>query len=126
MQKLLSIAIGGAAGSVLRYLVSSWGQRAQGGFPAGTLLVNVLGSLSIGVLAVAFAAPQSVRVELRLLLIVGLLGGFTTFSTFALETFRMAEEGARGRALSNVLLSNALCLLAVWIGYRVAQRYFGT
>jgi CrcB protein len=128
MHKLLYIAIGGGTGAVLRYLISGWGQRALGNtsFPTGTLLVNLLGSLAIGVLAAFFAAPQAVREEVRLLLLVGLLGGFTTFSTFAFETFSLADDGERGRALANLLLSNALCLVAVWLGYRVAQRFYGS
>jgi len=128
MEKLIYIAVGGGIGSVLRYLVAGWGQRAAGdaAFPVGTLAVNVLGCLTIGALGAVFAAPHRVREETRLLLMVGLLGGFTTFSSFAFETFNLADDGARGRALANVLLSNALCLAAAWIGYRLTQRWVGT
>jgi CrcB protein len=126
MEKLLYIAVGGAVGSVLRHVLSGWGQRAAGGepFPVGTLVVNVLGCLAMGVLGALFALHRG-RDEWRLLLLVGLLGGFTTFSSFAFETLGLAEHGARGRALANVLLTNALCLLAVWAGYRLTQRWHG-
>lgn len=126
MEKLLYIALGGGVGSVLRYLLSGWGQRAVGGerFPVGTLAVNVLGCLAMGVLGARFALHRG-REEWRLLLLVGLLGGFTTFSSFAFETLALADDGARGRAFTNVLLTNALCLLAVWAGYRAAQRWYG-
>ena len=151
MEKLLYIAVGGGIGSVLRYLLSSWTQRttsaasaaaaaaagaasaagAAGGeaagpaFPFGTLAVNVLGCLVMGALAAFFAGPHRVRDEVRLGLMVGVLGGFTTFSSFAWETFGLADSGDRGRALTNLLLSNGLCLIAVWIGYRVMQEFRG-
>ncbi len=127
LDKLLYIAIGGGLGSVLRYLVTGWGQRASGGaaFPYGTLAVNVLGCLAMGVLGAVFAGPHRVREETRLLLAVGLLGGFTTFSSFAWESLTLADAGDRGRALANILLTNTLCLFAVWIGFRVTQHVRG-
>ena len=126
MDKLLCVVVGGGIGSLLRYLLSGWGQRAAGAdpFPVGTLLVNVLGCLAMGWLGALFALHRG-REEWRLLLLVGLLGGFTTFSSFAFETLGLVEDGARGRALSNLILTNALCLLAVWLGYRLTQRWYG-
>ena len=128
LQKLFYVTAGGGLGSALRYLVSGWTQRASGSaaYPVGTLAVNILGCLAIGVLGAIFAAPHRVREETRLFLMIGVLGGFTTFSSFAFETFNLADDGARGRALANVLLTNALCLLAAWIGYRLTQRWVGT
>lgn len=132
LSKLLIIAAGGAAGAVLRYLVAGAGQQlasmAGGGwatFPAGTFLVNVLGCLAIGFLAALFASPVLVREEFRLLLLVGLLGGFTTFSSFSLETLNLLREGAGWAAATNVLLSNAAGFLAVWAGYRLGERIYG-
>ena len=128
MTKLLLIALGGAVGSIGRYLLGGWVQRlAPGGgtFPIGTLAVNALGCLLIGILAAAFAGPHLVRDETRLLLMVGILGGFTTFSTFGLETFELINEGDFARAALNIALSLIVCLAAVWIGYRVAERIFG-
>ena len=126
MAKLVWIAAGGGAGSVLRYLVSGWGQRlGNGSFPIGTLIVNVVGCLIIGVLAAAFAGPVLVREEHRMAVMVGVLGGFTTFSTFSYETVGLANEGQFARAGLNILLNNALGLAAAWVGYRLAQKWLG-
>jgi CrcB protein len=121
MTKLLFIAGGGALGSVLRYLVAGWGQRLTPGvFPLGTLLVNVTGCLLIGYLGTLFAGPAVVREEYRLALLIGLLGGFTTFSTFGYETWALLSDREWGLAGANVLLSNVLGLSAVWLGHRLA------
>lgn len=128
MAKVLWIALGGALGSVLRYLVGGWGQRlTQSTFPLGTLAVNVLGCLAIGFLASLFAGPEGLRLreEHRLALMVGVLGGFTTFSTYAFETFSKVDDRAFGQAAMNILLSNALGLAAVWIGFRLAEHFYG-
>jgi CrcB protein len=126
MTKLLFIAIGGGIGAVLRYSVGGWAQRlTQGSFPVGTLAVNLSGCLAIGFLGALFAGPWLVREEYRFGILVGLLGGFTTFSTFGWETLSLSNEGQFGMALGNILLSNALGLFAVWLGYRVAERIYG-
>lgn len=126
MVKLLLIAAGGAVGTLLRYLVSGWGQSlADGWFPLGTLLANVTGCLLFGALGAYFAGPQLIREEYRVALLVGFLGAYTTYSTFSWETFTLARDGELRLALVNVLLSNALALVAVWIGYRIAEKWFG-
>lgn len=126
MVKVMLVAVGGGAGSVLRYLVSGWGQRlGDGSFPLGTLLVNVIGCFLIGLLNAVFAGPVPIRPEYRIGLVIGVLGGFTTFSAFGWETFTLANDGQFARATANVLLSVAAGLAAVWIGYRVAERVFG-
>jgi fluoride exporter len=126
MVKVLLVALGGGLGSVLRYLVSQWVQRlGSETFPLGTLSVNVIGCLCIGVLAAVFASPHAPREVYKFALAIGVLGGFTTFSTFGMETFVMANESQFGRAGLNLLLTNSLCLLAVWVGYRVAERFVG-
>ena len=126
MNKWLLIAAGGALGSLLRYALQGWVQRLAGGsFPAGTLAVNLIGCLLIGFLAAAFTGPLLIREEYRIGLTVGILGGFTTFSTFGLETFMLANEGQWKYALLNVVLSCAVGFAAVWLGYRAAQRWFG-
>src|SRR3990172_12184263 len=123
MTKLLFIAVGGAIGSVLRYSVGGWAQRlTQGSFPVGTLAVNLCGCLAIGFLGALLAGPWLVREEYRFGILVGLLGGFTTFSSYGWETFALTNEGQFGMALANVLLSNGFGLLAVWAGYRVAEK----
>jgi CrcB protein len=126
MMKWVLIAAGGALGSVLRYAMQGWVQRLTSGtFPIGTLAVNVAGCMAIGFLAAAFAGPILVREEYRVGLMVGILGGFTTFSAFGLETFNLANDGQLRLALANVMLSCGLGLVAVWGGYRLAEHWFG-
>jgi fluoride exporter len=124
--RLSLIFLGGGIGAVLRYLVSGWAQRLTTGvFPLGTLAVNVIGCGLIGAAMAFFATPHRVREEYRLMLLVGVLGGFTTFSTFAYETFAMADDAEHGRALLNIILSNALGLATAWAAYRLTQRLYG-
>jgi len=124
--KLLLIACGGAAGAVLRYLVSGWGQALTGGiFPVGTLLVNVTGCLVIGFAGTVLAGPLIVRDEYRLFVLIGLLGGFTTFSSFGWETFALIADREWSAALLNVVASNGLGLAALFIGVRLAERWQG-
>ncbi len=126
MYKLFLIALGGGAGSLARYLMAGWVQGTGGGgtpiFPSGTFTVNVFGCLAIGVLASLFAGPVVVRDEYRAAILIGVLGGFTTFSAFSYETFQLANTGQLGRAAIYVLLTNITCLAAAWIGYRVTEK----
>jgi CrcB protein len=120
------IAAGGGIGSVLCYLISGWGQHAAGGaFPLGTLIVNAAGCFVIGWLSAVFDRPTIIAEEYRAALLIGVLGGFTTFSTFALETLTLTNAGQFFRASLNVLASVAGALLAVWLGYRLAERLMG-
>src|ERR1700738_2597457 len=106
----LLIAVGGAAGSLLRYLVGGAVQRTSAsGFPVGTMFVNVSGCFLIGILLRQFLNMQ-LSPELRAFLIVGFCGGFTTFSTFSAETLGLIEGGEYGRATGYVILSVSLCL----------------
>jgi len=124
--KLLFIALGGGVGAALRYVVAGWGQQlTHGVFPLGTLLVNLVGCLAIGSLATVLSGPLLVREEYRLAILVGLLGGFTTFSTFGYETLVLLEGREWAQALLNLLLSNGLGLLAVLVGARLAERWSG-
>ncbi len=112
----VSIALGGAAGSLLRYLIGGAVQRmSASGFPIGTMFVNVSGCFLIGILLRQFLNMQ-ISPELRALLIVGFCGGFTTFSTFSAETFGLIEGGEYARAAGYVILSVALCLVATFAG----------
>jgi CrcB protein len=123
MRALFFIAVGSALGGVGRYWVSGFvAERVGETFPWGTLVVNVVGSALIGVLA---AFEDSARVglppEARQFLMVGVLGGFTTFSSFSLQTLRLLQDGDWLRATGNVLLSVVVCLIAVAVGYRLAR-----
>jgi CrcB protein len=121
----LLIALGGAAGSLLRYLLGGAVQRlSASGFPVGTLVVNISGCFIIGVLVRQFMNMQ-LSPELRALLIVGFCGGFTTFSTFSAETLGLIEGGEYARAMSYVILSLGLCLTATLAGMTTMRLIAG-
>jgi CrcB protein len=123
---LLLIALGGAAGSVLRYLVGGRVQHfAPHGFPLGTLFVNVVGCLLIGMLIRQFMNIQTHN-YLRALFVVGFCGGFTTFSTFSAETLGLIEGGEYTRAMGYVTLSVVLCLAATFAGMSLMRLLAGT
>jgi fluoride exporter len=118
---LLYIALGGALGSVLRYVIGGAVQRAtHAGFPYGTLAVNILGCFLIGYLIKTFmnAEPSGAT---RALLVVGFCGGFTTFSAFSSETLGLFEAGAYSRAAVYIMLSLVLCLGATGGGFALAR-----
>lgn len=113
---LLWIALGGAAGSVLRYLLGGAAQRMSGGaFPLGTLIVNVTGCFLIGVLAQHYMTVQT-HPQVRALMITGLCGGYTTFSAFGLETVGLFEGGQYQKAVLYVTLSLILSVMATFAG----------
>jgi CrcB protein len=121
--RLLLIALGGALGTLARYgtvlATARWSARLA--FPVGTLAVNLIGCFVAGLLAALLVDRVAVREDVRLAVMVGFLGGFTTFSAFGLETFALGRDGRAGAALANVLLSNLLGILLVWIGYRFGR-----
>lgn len=119
MLKLLMVGAGGFVGSIGRYLIGIGSQRitALPGFPHGTLIVNILGCLAIGLLAgFVETRPGGVSDEMRLFLFVGILGGFTTFSAFGLDSIQLMRDHSTGLALLNVVLQVVVGLLAVWGG----------
>lgn len=126
MARLFWICLGGAAGSGLRYLLSGWVMRQTGpGFPYGTLAVNVLGSFLLG--AIMEAALVSTFPEtLRLALTTGVMGGFTTYSTFNYETLESFRVGGWGMGIVNVSVTVLACLVAgvlgLWAGRVLAGR----
>ena len=123
MKALVLIAIGGAFGAVFRYGASLGVYSLLGrGFPYGTLFVNVSGSLLIGLLSVLFLERYNIAPEWRAAILVGLLGSFTTFSTFSMETLALLEQGDISRASLNIVLSVVVCLLAVWAGVIIGRQ----
>ena len=123
MRQLLAIAAGGAIGSLLRYLVSTGTHALLGrGFPYGTFTVNVLGSLLMGFLYVWLLDRVVTGPVLRAFLLIGLLGGFTTFSSFSIESLNLIESGQVIKALVNVLLSVTVCIAATGLGVLIARQ----
>ena len=123
MKALVLIAIGGAFGAVFRYGASLGVYSLLGrGFPYGTLFVNVTGSLLMGLLSVLFLERYNIAPEWRAAILVGLLGSFTTFSTFSMETLALLEQGDISRASLNIVLSVVVCLLAVWAGVIIGRQ----
>jgi fluoride exporter len=120
---VLAVALGSALGGAARYGLSGLVARSFGEtFPWGTLIVNVLGSFLIGVVATLTGPDGRVLVSpvTRQFWMPGIFGGFTTFSSFSLQTLSLAQDGEWTRALANVTLSVALCLLGVWLGASLA------
>ena len=123
MNQLLAIAAGGAIGALLRYWVSSATHAVAGhGFPYGTLLVNVAGSLAMGFLYIWLLERMLAGSALRAFLLIGLLGAFTTFSTFSVETLNLMENGQLVKAATNALLSVGLCVGAAAVGVGIARQ----
>ncbi|MBX7138555.1 MAG: fluoride efflux transporter CrcB [Oligoflexia bacterium] len=123
MRELILVGTGGFAGSVFRYALGGAVQRFYGMpiFPAGTLAVNLLGCLLIGLIAGIAEVSHLISQEGKLLLITGVLGGFTTFSAFGFETVYLLRRGLYAPAGGNVLASVVGGLLAVWLGLRIAE-----
>lgn len=125
MFHILLVAIGGATGSVARYLTGIAMTRLMGpAFPWGTITVNIVGSFAIGLLAELVARKLAAPMEMRLLLVVGFLGGFTTFSSFSLDTMALAERGAILAAFGYVAASVILSLAAAFGGLALGRSLF--
>ena len=124
LKTYLWIALGSALGGVGRFWLSGLvAQRVGETFPWGTLLVNVSGSFVIGLVA-ALADPDGrflVASNVRTFLMVGICGGYTTFSSFSLQTLKLAQDGEWFYAGANAVLSVVLCLLGVWMGHFIGQ-----
>jgi len=118
--RVFVVGAGGAAGSILRYVIGGLVQRTVIAFPLGTLVVSVLGCLAIGFLSERLT-EASVDSLYRTGILIGVLGGFTTFSTFSLETLKLAEDRQFALALLNVAASVATCLIAAWAGAKFAR-----
>jgi len=116
----------GAAGAVSRYGVGLWSQRYLGNnFAFGTLVVNILGCLLLGLVLELESQTDWVGTSIRLFVAVGFLGAFTTFSTFGFETLKFMQAGNHQLALLNIVANLVLGLLAVWLGWMVARSLAG-
>ncbi len=123
MNQRLAIAGGGAIGALLRFWVSTGVYTLTGrAFPYGTLIVNVLGSLLMGFLYIWLLERTLAAPALRAFILIGLLGAFTTFSTFSIETLNLVEAGELLKALLNTLLSVVLCVAAAAAGVMIARQ----
>ena len=123
MKLVLYIAFGGAFGAVMRYGASLGVYSLLGrGFPYGTLFVNVVGSLLMGLLSVIMLDRFNVGPEWRAAILVGVLGAFTTFSTFSIETMSLLEQGDMIKAFANITVSVIACLAAVWFGIVLGRQ----
>lgn len=123
--QFLWVGLGGALGAICRFGLSTFiNERTSSSFPAGTFAVNFIGSFLFGLLFVAVFSAAPMRESLRLLVLVGFLGAFTTFSTFSFETLRLIESAQIMLATLNVVSSLLLCLLGVWLGTILAKNLF--
>lgn len=124
MNTLLAVSFGGTIGCLLRYVLNTaYPPIATRGFPITTLAINVVGSFLIGFLAIAFMDRFAASPALRAGILSGGLGGFTTFSTFSMDTLMLIDEGAWLRAAVYVFLSVALGLLAAFVGIVLARQW---
>jgi len=121
--KILYLGLFGGMGCIARYMVSGWVYSLAGKtLPYGTLAVNVIGSLLLGLIMEGSLRSTLLSPELRVGLTVGFLGGFTTFSTFSYETVRLMEEGSMLAAGANVLLNATVCVVAALAGIYLARQ----
>jgi CrcB protein len=125
--RALLVGFGGFAGAILRYAVSGWVHRVLGveSFPVGTLAVNVSGCLVLGALAGLAEFRGGLTPDSRALLFIGMLGGYTTFSTFGYETFRLLSAGETAAAALNATSNLVAGVLAVWLGFVLARLLVG-
>ncbi|MBW2700210.1 MAG: fluoride efflux transporter CrcB [Deltaproteobacteria bacterium] len=126
MINFLCVCLGSAVGGGSRYLLSSWVLKVCGtGFPYGTLAVNFIGSALLAGLMLIGVETTAMSPTLRIALTTGVMGGFTTYSTFSYETLKYLQDGAWGVAIGNILLTVFACLLAAWLGWSGAKWLVG-
>jgi fluoride exporter len=123
---LVAVGAGGALGSIARYLVVIWaGQTLGSGFPFGTLIVNIVGGFAMGLIAESSALVWTPSPELRVFLMTGVLGGFTTFSSFALDVSALTERGDIGVAFTYAAASVLFSIAGLYAGLRLVRAIAG-
>jgi len=126
MEKLIAVCLGGALGSGARYLVSGWVARAfPSAFPWGTMTVNAVGSFLLAFLMVVGLTTESLSPNWRIALTTGVMGGFTTYSTFNYETTELLREGATGLAVANIAGTIVICLIFGVLGFGAGRLLAG-
>jgi CrcB protein len=122
MARFLLVCAGGAFGTGARYLLGGWAQRTLGtAFPYGTLIINAVGSFLIVILMHLSIQRGVISPDLRVILTTGVMGGFTTYSTFNYETVRLLQDGALGLGALNILATVVVCLLAGGLGVLICR-----
>ena len=119
MINLIYVASGGAVGAVLRYLTSNFYRFYFPNFPIGTLFINFIGSFLIGILASNLESRGASYIFIKYFLIIGILGSFTTFSTFSLETIQLVNDKKLFLSLVYIFLSISLCILGAFFGFNI-------
>jgi CrcB protein len=123
LDRYLAVLAGAGLGGLARYAASTWiTEKYAGRFPLGTFLINITGSFLIGILMTLFTERWQSSHNLRLFLVVGVLGGYTTFSSFEYETYRSVTDGARWMGMFYVVASVVVGYLGVWLGAALAAR----
>lgn len=123
LKTILLIAVGGALGAVMRFLSQATVYELVGrSFPFGTMFVNVTGSFLMGLLSIFLVEKFNLGAEWHMAILIGVLGSFTTFSTFSIETLVLFEQGDMFKAFANIMLSVVLCIGAVWTGAYFAKQ----
>jgi|SRR5215204_5830226 len=124
MSKLLLVGLAGLVGTLSRYWLSGAVSHRYGDkFPWGTLLVNLIGCFLVGLFFYFLQERSTVNETVRAVILIGLLGGFTTFSSFGLQTFTLLQHGEFGLAALNITASNLVGLFLVWAGYTIAKTF---
>jgi CrcB protein len=126
MYRIILIFAGGGIGSVLRHFIQGWAHRPGVALPLGTMVVNITGCFLIGLLGGMFFGPRPINDDWRFAILTGILGGYTTFSTFGWETLRLGEDREFLLAGLNVAISVVVGLGAVWLGRQLVHHKYGS